>query len=70
MKMSDSNLLFAQHTMAGVGTPIVVNNACLSWHRLAGNMTFGGARAYVCRVSQLAHTLRAREGRGSAGGAS
>ena len=47
MKMSDSNLLFAQHTMAGVGTPIVINNACLSWHRLAGNMTFGGARAYV-----------------------
>jgi hypothetical protein len=47
MKMSDSNLLFAQHTMAGVGTPIVINNACLSWHRLAGNMIFGGARAYV-----------------------
>lgn len=47
MKMSDSNLLFAQHTMASVGTPIVINNACLSWHRLAGNMTFAGARAYV-----------------------
>jgi hypothetical protein len=47
MKMSDSNLLFAQHTMAGVGTPIVINNACLSWHRLAGDMIFGGARAYV-----------------------
>ena len=47
MKMSDSNLLFAQHTMAGVGTPIVINNACLSWHRLAGNMIYGGARAYV-----------------------
>jgi hypothetical protein len=47
MKMSDSNLLFAQHAMAGVGTPIVVNNACLSWHRLAGNMMVSGARAYV-----------------------
>ena len=47
MKMSDSNLLFAQHTMAGVGTPIIINNACLSWHRLAGGMIFGGARAYV-----------------------
>lgn len=47
LKMHGSNLLFAQHTMAGVGTPIVINNACLSWHRLAGNMTFAGARAYV-----------------------
>jgi hypothetical protein len=47
MKMSDSNLLFAQHTIAGVGTPIIVNNACLSWHRLAANMTFAGARAYI-----------------------
>ena len=47
MKMWDSNLLFAQHTMAGVGTPIVINNACLSWHRLAKDMIFGGTRAYV-----------------------
>lgn len=45
--MFDSNLLFAQHTMAGVRTPIVINNACLSWHRLASNMTYAGARAYV-----------------------
>lgn len=27
--------------------PIVINNACGSWHRLAGNYMFGGARAYV-----------------------
>jgi hypothetical protein len=47
MKMSDDNLLFAQHTIAGVGTPVVFNNACLSWHRLAGDMIFGGARAYA-----------------------
>lgn len=47
MMMSDSNLLFAQHTMANIGTPIVINNACLSWHRLAANMMFAGARAYV-----------------------
>jgi hypothetical protein len=47
MKMSDSNLLFAQHTIAGVGTPIIINNACVSWHRLAANMTFAGARGYV-----------------------
>ena len=47
MMMSDSNLLFAQHTMADTGTPIIINNACLSWHRLAGNMMFAGARGYV-----------------------
>jgi hypothetical protein len=47
MMMSDSNLLFAQHTIADVGTPIIINNACLSWHRLAGDLTFAGARAYI-----------------------
>jgi hypothetical protein len=47
MKMWDHNLLFAFPTIADVGTPIVINNACLSWHRLAGDMTFAGARAYV-----------------------
>jgi hypothetical protein len=47
MMMSDSNLLFAQHTMANMGTPIIINNACLSWHGLAGRMIYGGARGYV-----------------------
>lgn len=47
MMMSDSNLLFAQHTLADMGTPIIINNACLSWHRLAGALTYAGARAYV-----------------------
>ena len=47
MMMSDSNLLFAQHTMADMGTPIIINNACLSWHRLAANMMYAGARGYV-----------------------
>lgn len=47
MMMADNNLLFAYPTIANAGTPIVINNACLSWHRLAGDMTFAGARAYV-----------------------
>jgi hypothetical protein len=47
MMMSDSNLLFAQNTIANMGTPIIINNACLSWHRLAANMMFAGARAYL-----------------------
>ncbi len=47
MMMSDSNFIFAQHTIADIGNPIIVNNACVSWHRLAGDMTFAGARGYV-----------------------
>ena len=47
MRMSDSNLLFGQRSMADVGTPIIINNACLSWHMLAGNMMYAGARAYI-----------------------
>ncbi|WKA26217.1 hypothetical protein [Bradyrhizobium roseum] len=47
LMMSDSNLIFAQHTIANMGTPIVINNACLSWHRLAGDMMFAGARGYI-----------------------
>lgn len=47
MRMFGGNLLFAYPTIADVGTPIIINNACLSWHRLAGDMTFAGARAYI-----------------------
>jgi hypothetical protein len=47
MMMYDSNFIFAHHSMADVGTPIIINNACVSWHRLAGNMTYAGARAYI-----------------------
>jgi hypothetical protein len=47
MMMSDSNFIFAQHSIAGMGTPVIINNACVSWHRLAGDMTFAGARAYI-----------------------
>lgn len=47
LMMSDGNLIFAHHTLADMGTPIIFANACLSWHRLAANMIYGGARAYV-----------------------
>ena len=55
MMMSDSNLLFAQHAMANMGTPIIINNACLSWHRLATNMMYAGARAYWAHCSRYCH---------------
>jgi hypothetical protein len=47
MKMFDNNLIALPRTLAAESTPIIINNACVSWHRLAGNFMFGGARAYV-----------------------
>jgi hypothetical protein len=47
MKMFDNNLIALPRTLAAETTPIIINNACVSWHRLAGNFMFGGARAYV-----------------------
>jgi hypothetical protein len=47
LMMSDSNLIFAHQSIANLGTPVVINNACLSWHRLAHDMMFAGARGYV-----------------------
>jgi hypothetical protein len=45
--MHDQNLIVLPKPLADEGTPIVINNACASWHRLAKNFTFGNARAYV-----------------------
>lgn len=53
MMMSDHNLIFAYPSVADAGTPVIVNNACLSWHRLAGDMTFAGARAYVGTLFEI-----------------
>jgi hypothetical protein len=47
MKMHDNNLIALPRSLANDGTPIIINNACVSWHRLASNFMFGGARGYV-----------------------
>ena len=47
LKMFDHNLLIMPKPLADNGTPIVINNACASWHRLASNMAYGNARAYI-----------------------
>jgi hypothetical protein len=47
LKMSDGNYIAVPRAMASGRTPIVINNACGSWHRLAETFTFGNARAYV-----------------------
>ena len=47
LKMHDHNLIVLPRALADERTPIVINNACASWHRLASNFFVGGARAYV-----------------------
>lgn len=47
LKMFDHNYIPVPRSLANAGTPIVINNACVSWHRLAETFTFGNARAYI-----------------------
>lgn len=47
MAMADNNLLVTSHSLAASGSPIILNNACVSWHQLASRFTFANARAYV-----------------------
>lgn len=47
LKMWDHNFLFVPDRMAGSNFPIILNNACCSWHRLASSFIFGNARAYI-----------------------
>jgi hypothetical protein len=56
MKMSDSNLILMPRPLANGGSLIVVNNACVSWHGLAGNFTFANARAYVGTLFEVSPT--------------
>ncbi len=45
--MADHNYLAMPESLASMGSPIVINNACASWHRLAGTFMFGNARVYI-----------------------
>jgi hypothetical protein len=47
IKVYDHHLLIAPSQLASHNTPIVINNACVSWHRLAETFTFMNARAYL-----------------------
>jgi len=47
MAMFDNNFIPMPISIAGSGTPIIINNACVSWHELAARFTFGNARAYI-----------------------
>jgi hypothetical protein len=47
MMMWDHNYLPMPRALAAEGSPIVINNACVSWHELASRFLFSNARAYV-----------------------
>lgn len=47
MAMADNNYLPMPRALACEGSPIIINNACVSWHELAGRFLFSDARAYI-----------------------
>jgi hypothetical protein len=47
LRMFDYNYIALPQALAGNGTPIIINNACSSWHELSKRFTFGNARAYI-----------------------
>lgn len=47
LAMADNNYLPMPRALACEGSPIIFNNACVSWHELAGRFMFTDARAYI-----------------------
>ena len=47
MAMADNNYIPMPRALAAENTPIIINNACVSWHELAGRFMFSDARAYI-----------------------
>lgn len=47
LAMSDHNYLPMPRALACEGSPIIFNNACVSWHELAGRFMFTNARVYI-----------------------
>lgn len=47
MAMADNNMIVMPRSLAAEGSPIIINNACVSWHDLASRLTFTNARAYI-----------------------
>jgi hypothetical protein len=47
LAMADDNYLPMPRALACEGSPIIFNNACVSWHELAGRFMFANARAYI-----------------------
>lgn len=47
LAMADNNYLPMPRALACEGSPIIFNNACVSWHELVGRFMFTDARAYI-----------------------
>lgn len=47
LALVDGNYLPIHHSLAAEGTPIILNNACVSWHELSERFMFADARAYI-----------------------
>lgn len=47
MSMYDGNLIVLPTTVADNLSPVILNNACTSWHSLAARLMFGNTRAYI-----------------------
>jgi len=47
LKMHDHKYIAVPQALACQGFPIIINNACVSWHRLAETFTFCNARSYI-----------------------
>lgn len=47
LAMADNNYIALPRSLASEGSPIIINNACVSWHELAARFTFSNARAYI-----------------------
>ena len=53
LKMYDHNYLAMPQTLAAYGTPVIINNACVSWHELAGLFMYANASAYVGTLIEI-----------------
>ena len=47
MKMFDHNYVAVPRNLGNKATPIVINNACVSWHELAKRFMLADCRAYI-----------------------
>lgn len=47
LKMSDDVWFPFIHGFSSSCAPVIVNNACSSWHELSGRFAFAGSRAYI-----------------------
>jgi hypothetical protein len=54
LAMSDGNLLATPMNAGDNSFPFIFNNACVSWHELAGRFMFGGARGYIGTLISVA----------------